>query len=374
MSSSVELAESTFFVAKPLVSNQLTFDHRPSMAYDIKHDVTRYEELVSQGFSDQDARRTLLEEMKVDLTTHFAELNRVGAFSYRYLIQDEILVEDSSAQKSVRSMFEKQDGTIAKLWLEFLIPSLEQMPVGSYAFTYSARQDGKYEGAYDYAYLFQKVDDSTIHATGLELVLTKPEQASILNKLYFDEEKPLLLLTDNPSADEVRSRAFIFSPQKFTSTTDAFSKIIGQVIEKTKSDWKLTSPEDYQHYFDEQEQKLILQQAKSARLATSIVNKINNVPIEKLEQELSKAQIKDLLMINPDLLIQAYSNNLDQILVACGFISLNSFDNDLRFTAGQNLVETQTSWEYHTGYCQHCHTGPTEVGPCDICKQCEKIL
>lgn len=34
----------------------------------------------------------------------------------------------------------------------------------------------------------------------------------------------------------------------------------------------------------------------------------------------------------------------------------------------------EVSWSYHTGNCAHCGAKNVEVGPCSICKACEKIL
>lgn len=39
-----------------------------------------------------------------------------------------------------------------------------------------------------------------------------------------------------------------------------------------------------------------------------------------------------------------------------------------------NLRETETTWEYHTGTCVNCGASGVDVGPCSICKSCEKIL
>jgi hypothetical protein len=55
------------------------------------------------------------------------------------------------------------------------------------------------------------------------------------------------------------------------------------------------------------------------------------------------------------------------------FTDIQSLFTPLTFSSLVNQSETnQTTWEYHTGACVVCKKDPTEVGPCNICKVCEK--
>lgn len=368
--------ETTVFVTKSSRLSKFAFDHHPGQAYDLDRDVDRYHELRS-SYSDAESRRILLQEMTTDLMTHFAELNRVGGFSYRYRIAEGTLVEDSDAAKPIIDMFQNQEGVVAKLWQEHLIPTLESMPVDSIVFTYSARQNGGFEGGYDYAYIFQKIDENTIHCNGLELVLTRSEQAAILNEIYRETNKFHLLLTDNPDGDDVRSRAFYFPPGKFDSITEAYSQLIGQVIKPLRSKWSLETSADYEAYLKNQETQMLLQRQRSQELAQSIIDDLDFVPLAIQKQKLATEQQKDLWRMYPQLMTQAVIEGFDQVLLPCGFVDIGSDlginIGDMRFTAGAGLVET-SSWSYHTGTCRHCHASPTEVGPCEICRHCEKIL
>ncbi len=46
----------------------------------------------------------------------------------------------------------------------------------------------------------------------------------------------------------------------------------------------------------------------------------------------------------------------------------------VRGSCGSTLMEyhKQEKWEYHNGSCVLCHAKNTDVGPCNICKECEK--
>lgn len=366
--------EAIVFVTEPSSLPTSSFDHQPGQAYDISRDIDRYHQL-RQTYSDVDSRRILLDEMTIDLMTHFAELNRVGGFSYRYRIIDSTLVEDSLTAKPITEMFYGQDGVVAQLWRESIIPTLELMPVDSTVFTYSARQNGKFEGGYDYAYVFRKVDEQTIHCNGLELVLSRSEQAAILNRIYRESNQLHLLLTSNPDGDDVRSRAFYFPPGEFNSISDAYSQIIGQVIRPLRDKWSLETSSDYEIYLQAQEKALLLHHNRSQQLASSIIQDLGIIPLATQKLKLATEQNRDLWRLYPNLMEQATLEGYNHVLLPCGFVDISSglSTGDLRFTAGESLVET-TAWSYHTGTCRHCHASPTEVGPCDICRQCEKIL
>jgi hypothetical protein len=38
----------------------------------------------------------------------------------------------------------------------------------------------------------------------------------------------------------------------------------------------------------------------------------------------------------------------------------------------RKLAQTEEKWEYHEGACVVCKANPTKVGPCGVCKECEK--
>jgi hypothetical protein len=334
----------TALVVEPRLNNTPTFDHRHGKAYELKADLLRLREL-EQTHSPETARQLLLEEMTADLLTHFSELNRVGAFSYYYRLHQGQLVEDSQAQKPIKDMFANQDGVIANLWLEHIIPTLENMPVGSSLFTYSARQDGAYEGGYDYAYIFQKIDSATIESTGIELVLTKSEQAAVINQLHLHTNTSLSLLTDHPDPDDIRSRAFWFPPDFYTAPTNAFSQIIGQVVKDMRPDWQLDSPNAFAGYLNTQKQAAQNHYFKAARLAASLLNDLDTVPLPILEKKLIRQQQHDLYNQYADTIQAALERGETQVLLPCGFvdIGIGLESGDLRFSAGTGLIETQES-------------------------------
>lgn len=350
------------FVAKPGPVSTQTFDHHPTKAYDLTADLLRLQEL-KQAYEPALARHILLEEMTTDLLTHFSELNRVGAFSYYYRLHQGQLVEDSSAQKPIKDMFANQDGVVANLWLMHIIPTLETMPVGSYLFTYSARQDGAYEGGYDYAYLFQKTDPATIESTGIELVLTKAEQAAIINRLHLETNTPLSLLTDHPDPDDIRSRAFWFPPDSYTSSADAFTQIIGRVVKTMRPDWTLSTAQAISDHIAAQTRAAKTHHHKAAEVAAALINDLDKLPLSVLEKQLIRHQQRELYYHYSDAVKAALDRGETRVLLPCGFVDISSGleSGDLRFSAGINLISTSES-------VMHCVT-------CPFCKrQVDAIL
>ncbi len=52
----------------------------------------------------------------------------------------------------------------------------------------------------------------------------------------------------------------------------------------------------------------------------------------------------------------------------------NSFSNSLTLNSNVVDLREQSMWEYHLGKCVNCGASETLVGPCSICKTCEKVL
>lgn len=59
------------------------------------------------------------------------------------------------------------------------------------------------------------------------------------------------------------------------------------------------------------------------------------------------------------------------------FLGNNPIGCDVRTLTsgfGYSKFNEIKNWTYHIGDCVNCHKANTEVGPCNICKECEKIL
>lgn len=356
-----------FLIAQNQEHHLHNFDHKPREAYDIGLDITRYHELEAM-YDDKKARQFLLDELVKDLSTHFGELGgsegRVGGFSYRYLINESgELAEDSLAKQPIREMFDGQDGIVANLWLEHLIPTMETMPVGSIIFNLSARQQGKYEGKYDYAYLFQKQSETEIHCYGLEVILSSTEQAAILNHQYQKYGALSLLLTDNPSADEVRGRAIVFEPGTYKQLSEAYADIVGEIMSLLRTGWKLSNVDVVQKHMDRQIELLQKKHQWISQLASELTESISNynIPKWRIRQKLAAIQERELWKYDPEFMEWALRTGQREIMLPCGIVSL-----------GDSLVTSEV-WTYHIGTCRHCHASGVEVGPCEICKECEKL-
>lgn len=334
------------------------------LAYDVAFDIQRYEEL-RWIYGGREAKKLLVEEMSVDLLTHFGELGgesgRVSYFSYSYLInEDGELVEDAQARKLIREMYEGQKDVVADLWRNWMIPFFEESTVGSSAFTLSAKRDGDYEGDYDYAYYFKKMNKKEVVCFGLELDLSKEEQAAILNRQYEENEQYWMLLDESPNSDEVRGRALFYPPGYFASSTQAYARIIGQVLEEIRGDYHLNEEDKIEDHFEREKKKLDRKKDWVNELAKDMVDGIVvGRSAGRLQNSLSEFQMRELVAFDPYILENAQNNNMNEVVLPCGKVvidssSKNGVDFDLRSAAGENVVEGNVSKSEDDGKCVKC--------------------
>ncbi len=73
--------------------------------------------------------------------------------------------------------------------------------------------------------------------------------------------------------------------------------------------------------------------------------------------------------------VKLYGESTPRLIGSCGAVvgSANDLFNSLS-PFSRVLSENKTHWEYHKGNCVICDSKNAEVGPCNICKQCEKKL
>lgn len=325
------------------------------LAYDVSHDIRRYREL-KEDYGEREARRLLTEEMSVDLLTHFGELGgetgRIGYFSYRYLFnEDGELVEDTEAQKPIREMFEEQKSVVADLWNDWMIPFFEESAVGGSAFTLSAKRDGDYEGKYDYVYFFQKESETEILCFGLELDLSKREQAAVLNRQYRKNGQLWMLLDDDPSSEEIKGRALFYPPGYFKSHTHAYVDIVGEAIGKQRSEeYRLSSSDEFLLYVRGEEDKLHRKKSWIEELARGTAHRISEgTNAGELQSSISEVQRQEIMAYEPTLLIDAQQHGRSEIVLPCGIVEINtnsgglSSQMDLKETVGDGLIEGSTS-------------------------------
>jgi hypothetical protein len=338
-------------VQASVVVSQETHKPLPGLAYDVTHDVRRYRELVTQ-FGEGAARYLMLEEMSMDLMTHWAELGgehgRIKAFSYKFRIVDGNLCEDLLVIKPVREMFEGQKSSEAIMWRDHMIPYLEQAPHGSLAFTLSERREGEYEGGYDYAYCFQKIGNEVL-CFGLELDLCKDEVALILNTQY--EE---LLLSDRVNvkhlSSDIRGRALFYPPGYFPSMHSALACIVGRPIRDSRGSFDYSDHQYLERYSCEQSEKLEALRGEVRVLAHQLLGRI--ITGELTQRHLALWQAEQLRFQGIDLMMQQNQ----QVLLPCGYVSFGQEDwrDPLgRFLEGGSYVEVETQMKCVT--CPFCH-------------------
>lgn len=71
--------------------------------------------------------------------------------------------------------------------------------------------------------------------------------------------------------------------------------------------------------------------------------------------------------------IERYGTHIPILSGSCGSIgSSNDIFNSLNSISRILNPDTKIHWDYHDGNCVVCNKKSTEVGPCSICKECEK--
>ena len=315
-----------------------TREHEPSgLAFDPRPYLRDYHQLINE-FGEAEGRRILADQIGVELLTHVAELERVKVYPYYYLIRDGVLVKNSEDNSvPIRQMFEGQTSVVANLWREVMIPRLEQMPVGASAFSLSAKADyGIHEGEYDFAYFFFKERESRIACFGIELDLSKSEQGEIINRQFKKMEIPGMMLSENPSPNEVRSQAIFYEPGEFDSISEAFTKVVGESLNELRGSYGLADRDEFERYVEEEIARMMKDQMWTQEIAKEIVEKLRRGEEEEMWKIVSDAQMEVIRRDSPWLIYQAMARGQDKIMLPCGAVQMNF---DLEFTAGDSLVE-----------------------------------
>ncbi len=113
--------------------------------------------------------------------------------------------------------------------------------------------------------------------------------------------------------------------------------------------------------------------------AVEINNNIENYIFTK--QEININQKNKLTYLNEHLLLNEYSKKHAYVFgggscPTSSNESLNMFASGINYQTASlitgKIEESNKKWEYHTGNCVCCGAKNTEVGPCKVCKKCEK--
>ncbi|MFC1654155.1 hypothetical protein ACFL1M_04945, partial [Patescibacteria group bacterium] len=163
---------------------------RSPLAYDVRYDLRRWEQLRTV-YGDDRARSLLLNEVREDVSTHLNEVGgrdtRVKYFEYDYEVDVVGKLRESVGEGDlVERMFIGQEyDVVGNLWLNSIIPFLENAKIGQSAFTLSAKSSDSssgHEGAYDFGYFFIKESESNVACFAVELDLRPFEQKEVLNE------------------------------------------------------------------------------------------------------------------------------------------------------------------------------------------------
>lgn len=317
-----------------------TRERQPSgLAFDIKPYFPDYDDLVDL-YGEKKGREMLLGKVTQELLTHVGELGRIKAFSYFYLVEGETLVEDSPAKTPIEEMFAGQEGVVAELWREVMIPGLAGMKVGASAFTLSAKADeGTFEGKYDYVYFFSKVSEEKIACFGIEVDLSKAEQVGIVNKQLAEQGWEDGQLAEQAPSDEIRSKAFFYEPGRFRAIDQAFVEIVAGVMQEMRDSFALADSEAVVEFLASEGLKLEEARRWTEEVAQLMVRRIGEGKEGDVRRIVAAAQMEVIDRYYPGLIRQAMAEGRRELLLPCGRVPL---DFDLKFTAGNSLVETST--------------------------------
>jgi len=356
------------------------------LAYEAGHDVHRYQELLEEHDNPQEVQRLLTEEVAVDFLTHVAELKRTRVFSYFYRISlAGELVENSTAEKPIRDMFlavDESEFPESSFWLEEMIPGLETMPVGGTAFTLSAKREdqesalnslGGFEHGYDFGYFFLKIARGKIACYGIELDLTHDERREIVNRQLKQAGRDDLLAAQADFA-QIRKRAVFYELGRFDSISKAFVEIVGKVLTETRTSFDLHEIAAVDNFIAVETRKLEASQKLADQLAARLVARIAaGDSVLSVQRIVAQEQERILWEYYPHLVREAWLSGQNHIMLPCGGVSV---DFDLRFTAGDSLMEATATRDYSfdkSGTCRICHQHAM-LGPCGICESCDSCL
>ena len=167
--------------------------------------------------------------------------------------------------------------------------------------------------------------------------------------------------------------------QQFLKDTD----FLAEPITFSPND-EIQTPEDILEFIGEQEKFNIGWMGRlRGRVGFLIDGYIDLVRSDASEDELARSRnaIENYTIRIRDEIIAGFGNNTSSNI---NMVSAQRIFDDLGDktppsvpgSCGSTLMEhhekNNKKWEYHTGDCVVCHAKGTDVGPCSICKNCEK--
>lgn len=167
--------------------------------------------------------------------------------------------------------------------------------------------------------------------------------------------------------------------QQFAKDTD----FLAEPITFSPND-EIQTPEDILEFMGEQEKfNIDWMEWLKGRVGFLIDGYIDLVRSDASEDELlrSRNAIENYTIRIRDEIIAGFGNNtplnINMVSARRIFDDLgNKTPPPVSGSCGSTLMEhhekNNKKWEYHTGDCVVCHTKGIDVGPCSICKNCEK--
>jgi hypothetical protein len=389
----------------PAQAETLTFPKSPHatqprrLAYDPRYDIRYYDHLVDDGISPHEARLATADKISQDLLAHLTELRRLKFFSYAMRTDEQgVLVTDTLVPTPIRDMhtnfqgeWDPEDPT-SNLWLEKLIPYFETAPVGSSAFTLSAKSpDQTHEYKYDYSYLFIKEKPDYISCYGLEIDTPPEAQAAILNRQLANRQGDSLppnlnsphdqlppKLPPCPDYKQVRGTAIFYPPDYHSSFSQAYLDILSPIKHWQEYQQILASESSFTGFTENTLLCQLQEKERADRTAEVIARAIaSNSPTSYIQSVLSNLQHDILKQYQPELLSQALRSTEQEVRLPCGVVELGGGTYSLgipQLTLPEILdFEPQLSFDFAVFHeCMQCplckHLGVMETPSQYICK------
>lgn len=224
-----------------------------------------------------------------------------------------------------------------------------------------SRKDGY--GDYSFTFIGQKLKDpktehETIRVIPYRNILSLSEHKAYLKK--FDKEAEYF-----NSAIDFLSNPIIFSKTKDIETPEKILHIIGE-HERVSTGWFVRLKKEVgsliERYID------LVKVGVSDTELTKVKYAIENYTINikhTLEGNFKNVNEGTVSIYDLDRTIGVWGRHEPpKVGGSCGTSSSS--------TLMENHEKSNKAWEYHTGDCVNCGVKGVDVGPCDICKKCEK--
>lgn len=346
-------------------------------AYQVSYDKVNYHAPIPQGHDRNDVLKKIEEGIMNNMLRYLGEY-RLGVkfdeFFYRQET-DEITGETylaSNTQGPVRDIFrkailarEEQGLSVRREVAECLgFEKLEKQMIfdrSNSLFIWASPPGTKADGYGEYSFTFigQAVKDPVtlerrIRVISYRNIFSQQEHRNYL--VYFDKR------AKNFNSDvDFLANPIVFSPTEYIQTPEDILRIIGEQ-EKISTDWRrrlsiLAGP------LIERYIELVKREASDEEL-TEIKYALENYTIAMKDQLEGNMMIVNEGPISSEELkhtIEIWGRHAPvQVAGSCGS------------TLMEHHKEFNKSWEYHTGNCVVCGAEGVAVGPCSICKACEK--